>query len=138
MEAEAMTGVSRPAPTLLLADPLLLDQAGDQELGGAVEGPLQEVAQHAPPRLLLSNPTDGRTRLTLRMSSNDGRSWPVARVVYGGPAAYSDLTVLPDGAVGCLFERGTKSPYEAVAFARIPLEWLTAAHGGAGNADGPR
>ena len=91
----------------------------------------------APPRLFFSNPTHGRTRLTLRMSRDEGRSWPVARVVHEGPAAYSDLAILPDGTVGCLFERGTKSPYEAVAFARIPLEWLTVAHGGAGNGDGP-
>jgi sialidase-1 len=48
-------------------------------------------------------------------------------VLHDGPAAYSCLTVLPDRTVGCLYERGDKSPYETITFARFPLEWLTAA-----------
>jgi sialidase-1 len=49
----------------------------------------------------------------------------VARVIHEGPAAYSSLVVLRDGSVGLLFERGERSPYERITFARLPLEWLT-------------
>jgi len=40
-------------------------------------------------------------------------------------AAYSSLVVLPDMALGLLFERGDRSPYERIVFARLTLEWLT-------------
>jgi sialidase-1 len=33
--------------------------------------------------------------------------------------------VLPDRSIGLLFERGDRSPYERITFARFTLEWLT-------------
>ena len=70
-------------------------------------------------RLLFANPAGSkREKLTVRVSDDDGRSWPRARVLHAGPAAYSSLAVLPDGSVGCLYERGTKDAYETIAFAR--------------------
>ena len=62
----------------------------------------------------------GRTRMVVRLSHDDGRTWPEARVVHDGPAAYSGLVALADGGVGVLYERGVASPYEAIAFARLP------------------
>lgn len=38
-----------------------------------------------------------RKYLTLRVSRDDGASWPVSRVLEAGPAGYSDLTALSDG-----------------------------------------
>ena len=32
--------------------------------------------------------------------------------------------VLPDGGIGCLYERGQKSAYERITFARFGLDWL--------------
>ena len=61
----------------------------------------------------------------MRLSYDEGKSWPVARIVHEGPAAYSSLVVLRDRSVGLLFERGEKSPYERITFARLTLEWLT-------------
>jgi sialidase-1 len=48
-------------------------------------------------------------------------------VLHEGPAAYSCLTVLPNGEVGCLYERGEKSPYDEIAFARFDRGWISAA-----------
>jgi len=77
-------------------------------------------------RLLFANPASNkRERMTVRLSYDEGTSWPVARVVHDGPAAYSSLVVLPDMALGLLFERGDRSPYERIVFARLTLEWLT-------------
>ncbi len=42
-----------------------------------------------------------------------------------GSFGYSALAVLPDMTIGCLYERGEKSPYETIAFARLSLEWIT-------------
>jgi sialidase-1 len=77
--------------------------------------------------LLFANPASAaRERLTVRLSYDEGVTWPVARVVHQGPAAYSSLVALQDSSVGLLFERGDRSPYERITFARLTLEWLTA------------
>ncbi len=77
-------------------------------------------------RILYSGPGGpGRTHMTVRLTYDEGKSWPVARVIHPGPAAYSDLVVLKDGTIGCLYERGEKHPYEGIVFARFTLGWLT-------------
>jgi sialidase-1 len=76
-------------------------------------------------RLLFSNPASvRRERMTVRISEDEGATWPVSRVVHEGPAAYSSLVVLPDRSIGLLFERGGRSPYERITFVRLTLEWL--------------
>lgn len=64
-------------------------------------------------RLLFSNPASTTTRhqLTVRLSSDEGKTWPVATLLHEGPSAYSCLTVLPDGSIGCLYEGGEKHAY---------------------------
>ena len=79
-------------------------------------------------RLLFSNPASRTTRerLTIRLSDDEGRTWPVARLLHEGPAAYSCLTILPDGVIGCLYEAGQRHAYEKIVFARCAWAWLTA------------
>jgi sialidase-1 len=73
-------------------------------------------------RLLFANPASAaRERMTVRVSDDEGLTWPVSRVVHDGPAAYSSLVVLPDGTIGVLFERGDRSPYERITLARFTL-----------------
>jgi sialidase-1 len=72
---------------------------------------------------LFSNPAaqTGRTNGTIRLSRDEGKTWPVSRVLYPGSFAYSCLASLPDGSIGCLFERdGTKR----ISFARFTVEWV--------------
>ncbi len=77
-------------------------------------------------RLLYCGPGGpGRTNMTIRLSYDEGKSWPVAKVIRNGPAAYSDLVVLPDGTIGCLYECGDKHAYEKIAFARVTLGWVS-------------
>jgi sialidase-1 len=77
-------------------------------------------------RLLFANPASTkRERLTVRLSYDEGRSWTVSRVLHEGPAAYSSLVVLRNRSIGLLFERGERSPYERITFARFTLEWLS-------------
>ncbi len=77
-------------------------------------------------RILFSNPasTDERVQMTVRMSYDEGQTWPVRKLIYPGSSAYSCLTKLPDGQIGCLFERGQEHPYETITFARISLKAL--------------
>jgi sialidase-1 len=62
-----------------------------------------------------------RDNITIRMSNTNGSSWPKTYKVYEGPAAYSDLVMLPNDQVGILYEAGKAKPYEGIAFKIIPL-----------------
>ena len=74
-------------------------------------------------RILFSNPAStARQMMTVRLSYDEGQTWPVAKLVCIGSAAYSCLTVLPDRSIGLLYER---DGYRKIAFARFDLEWLT-------------
>jgi sialidase-1 len=85
-------------------------------------------------RLLFSNPaaTGRRANLTVRLSEDEGKSWPVSRVLHPGPAAYSCLAVLPDGTILCLYERGEKTAYEKITLARFRMEAAGPASAGKG------
>lgn len=70
------------------------------------------------------SPFNGRVRMTVRASIDGGLSWPVKRLVYEGPSAYSSLTVDREGRVYLLFEKGETELYETLALARFDLAWL--------------
>ncbi|MDA1054701.1 MAG: exo-alpha-sialidase [Planctomycetota bacterium] len=74
-------------------------------------------------RLLFSNPasTTARDHMTLRISSDEGATWPFALEIHTGSSAYSSLTRLRDASVGLLYER---DDYSAIAFTRIELPVL--------------
>jgi sialidase-1 len=60
-----------------------------------------------------------RENLSIKLSRDDGKTWPVNKTLEPGKSAYSDLAVLPDGTVLCLFERA-----DSIECARFNLEWL--------------
>lgn len=74
-------------------------------------------------RLLYSGPqSTKRENGTVFLSVDEGKTWPVSRVLCKGQFAYSCLTSLPDGTIGCLYEaEGTSR----IVFARFTLDWLT-------------
>ena len=63
--------------------------------------------------------------MTVRLSYDDGRTWPVSRILHDGPAAYSSLAVLENGEIACFYEAGEKNLYESMIFEKFTLEWLT-------------
>ena len=65
-----------------------------------------------------------RVNMTVRMSYDDGNTWPVAKSVHPGPSAYCCLVSLPDESIGLLYEGGDWV-YERITFARFDIEWLT-------------
>ncbi len=76
-------------------------------------------------KLLFANPASTkRDKFTIRLSEDEGKTWPVSKVLHAGPAAYSCLGVLPDGTIGCLYERGAKDAYATITFARFSVGWL--------------
>jgi sialidase-1 len=73
-------------------------------------------------RILFSNPatTQGRHTGTIRLSYDEGKTWPVAKVLTKDAFGYSCLTVMPDGTICCLFDGNSGNK-----FARFSLGWLT-------------
>jgi sialidase-1 len=76
---------------------------------------------------ILGDPKAVRMKMTVRVSYDDCKTWSAGRTLYPGPAAYSDLTVAPDGTILCLYERGLTFFCDNLTLARFNIEWLTAA-----------
>ncbi len=77
-------------------------------------------------RVLFSNPASNeRKNMTVKLSYDECRTWPVARVLNEGKSVYSELAVAPDHTILCLYENGEKNQYEKMTLARFTLEWLT-------------
>ena len=76
--------------------------------------------------ILFSNPASqkGRVNLTVRASFDDGQTWPASRVLHAGPSAYSDLAVLANGQIACLYEAGATNCYETIRLSRFRLDSL--------------
>lgn len=74
--------------------------------------------------LLFSNAgsTSQRANGVVRMSFDDGETWPVSKVFQPGGMAYSTLATLPNGNVGLLYE--PDSGYGGIRFAQFNLAWL--------------
>ena len=74
--------------------------------------------------ILFSNPASktSRTQLTIRVSHDNGRTWSWKKVLHAGPSAYSCLTVLPNGNIGCFYEAGLQKPYEGIVYEEISID----------------
>ena len=86
-------------------------------------------------RILFVNPPNAssgrydagkRVNITMRLSTDDGATWPVSRSLYAGPSGYSDTAVLPDKTILCLFENGKRKYNDRISVARVNLAWLAA------------
>jgi sialidase-1 len=75
--------------------------------------------------ILYSDPdSTKRNNGTIHISYDDGRTWPVKRVLRPGSFAYSVLTRFADGTIGCLFEENGQ-----ITFAQFTLDWITGGNG---------
>jgi sialidase-1 len=139
---DGATGWSPPVFVDALLEPICM--AGLHTIRDANGAPTARVLFSNPDTLDLAGkkPRPGERRdrknLTVKLSSDHGRTWPVSRVLESGPSAYSDLATLPDGTVLCLYESGRPGakrpgsqredwPYALITLARFNLEWILAA-----------
>ena len=60
--------------------------------------------------------------MTVRLSYDNGNSWKSKNVLHEGPAAYSNLVVLPNGNLACLYEAGNAKPYEGIVFEELSFQ----------------
>jgi sialidase-1 len=70
-----------------------------------------------------TNPSssENRENMTLKISHDQAQSWNDSIILHKGPSAYSDLTVIKKGILGCFYEAGVDSPYETITFKTIIL-----------------
>jgi sialidase-1 len=90
-------------------------------------------------RMLFVNPNnlfdnDGgknkiRQNITIKLSYDEGKNWPVSKVIEPGLSGYPDISVGPDHMIYLIYENGgiNENHYdpEHLTFMRLNLEWLT-------------
>ncbi len=80
-------------------------------------------------RLLFANPDVSgkiygavkRTRMALKISYDEGKTWPVEKLIHSGPSSYSSLLRLANGDIGLVFEGGEEHRREWIRFVRLAL-----------------
>ncbi len=87
---------------------------------------IERYAAHVSPdnreRILWTGPKGpDRHTLVMRVSYDQGKTFQNERLIADEPAAYSDLTVLADQSIGCLWERGN---YKYLTFTRFDLSFV--------------
>jgi sialidase-1 len=92
---------------------------------GSIIRQVQPIANGAKPWLLFLNcNSNDRRNLSVRISTDDGKTWPIVKTIHSGHAAYSCGAILKDGTIGVLYETGREHPYEKITFAHFDMEWL--------------
>jgi sialidase-1 len=78
-------------------------------------------------RILFANPAnkEQRTDMTVRISYDEGKTWPVSQLIHKGWSCYSAITPLPDGSIGLLYEAGDRARYDRLDFVRMTLSWVS-------------
>lgn len=56
----------------------------------------------------------------LRVSTDEGETWPIARTFNPGHYVYQSMTYLPSGKIGLLWE----NEWQGLYFTQIPLSWF--------------
>ena len=76
--------------------------------------------------VLFANPANAKNRvnMTLRLSRDDGKTWPVEKQIFQGPSAYSDLTFIDRKNIGILYEGGYKSAYQGIIWESVSITKL--------------
>src|SRR5690606_13888679 len=63
-----------------------------------------------------------RVNMTLKSSDDFGKTWKISKILYPGPSAYSDLTMINQNTLGCLYEAGIANPYESIVFTTFKMK----------------
>ncbi|MBL9133694.1 MAG: exo-alpha-sialidase, partial [Verrucomicrobiaceae bacterium] len=67
-----------------------------------------------------------RQNVSVKISRDEARTWPVSKTIEPGPSMYSDIAVTHSGTILCFYGRGSKPGFAGagLTLARFNLEWL--------------
>ncbi|MHB1293864.1 MAG: sialidase family protein [Anaerolineae bacterium] len=129
ISADGATGWSKPAFDDALFEPTCCASILGLDAEGATRIVFANPDSHASPVGPNNWGAWPRENLTMRLSEDGGRTWPVARVLDPAYAGYSDLAMGPDGSVYCLYEGGVPGGVVTrdnnLVLARFGVAWLT-------------
>jgi sialidase-1 len=97
----------------------------------------KSIQEHGQSQLLFSLPNpdiskvefNKRENLTIWLSEDEGKSWPISRCLDSGPSAYSDIAVDPENGIAyCLYEGGLSGDklgaYSGQTIVKFNIVWL--------------
>jgi len=77
---------------------------------------------------LFTNVADSlyREEMTVRLSSDECKTWSKSKVLYPGLASYSALSLInaKNDTIGCIFENGANYYAEKISFVRFTLDYI--------------
>lgn len=78
-------------------------------------------------RILHSVPNDAANRVNVSVfvSYDEGKTWPIKKSICPTGSAYSSLAILPDGTIGAYVEENYGTDDYSMYFTNFSLEWLT-------------
>jgi len=132
VSADGASGWSEPAFDEALLEPVCL--ASMVRLSWPAQGRSRVLFANPATTERLTRPPNhpacDRKNLTVRLSYDECKSWPVGKTLEAGPSGYSDLQVTQDGTILCLYEgggalNGSAVQHQGLLLARFNLEWLT-------------
>ena len=104
-------------------------EAGTDQFGGVSARFCVPPDSRAPREEIRSWGPRPRENETVRISCDEGVTWPVAKSIERGRSGYTDIAVSPDGTILCLYERGHNPDNlfttRLLTVARFNLEWFT-------------
>lgn len=67
-----------------------------------------------------------RQNVSVKISRDEGQTWPVSKTIEPGPSMYSDIAVTQSGTILCFYGRSAKPGFAGagLTLARFNLEWL--------------
>ena len=128
---DGATGWSKPEFEEALLEPICM--AGLIRYSLAKDGDKNRILFCNPHNLLRADgkpePGKGRDRrnVSVKISYDEGKTWPVSKTVEEKWSAYSDIAVTHSGTILCFYGRGEKASFagDRLTIARLNLEWLT-------------
>lgn len=103
-------------------------QSDDELLDPICEASVLTYTQSSPHRLVFLNPssTEKRNKMRVRISYDDGKTWPVQRLLDADRGGYSSMTKTEDFNIGALYELGGRdNDNRDIGFRKFGLKWIT-------------
>ncbi len=128
---DGATGWSTPRFDEALLEPICM--GGIIRYSSAATGDKNRILFCNPHNLLRADGKEeaGKSRdrrnVSVKVSYDEGQTWPISKTIEGQWSAYSDIAVTPAGTILCFYGRGAKSSFagERLTVARFNLDWLT-------------